>query len=560
MTTSSEKKRQNKRLEADSRPAEKYGHLVLLRADWRFLLPNPNPDKSICFADGMLAKAVETISNSTLQSDLQPPSDEHDLAVATDPDEKLLNVVFSALKPGGSCYIEWDVHTFFKPEAIGVKLEKAGFEMINFYVPKPDPAKAPSVIWIPLESYGAVSFLLKRAYHDKTYSAIKKIGNALRYFLWLLSPRLFINYPWLLSSGQTRFKVCSLARKPGNQSGKEAPFSVEERLGNIIRGYLNSNGDSEHGKITEILMLTAGSHRFNKVVLAVFEEKAYIPTIIVKIPRIDRSAHTLANEVKTLRTVHDEFKLTTGVPQVVFANHDLGYYAVGETFIEGVPLAKILKRNNCRELALKATSWLLELAKKSEIKLHNDWRNTLIKPLIQEFTARFGHSIDSGLIEQTNDVVSNFEIPCLICEHRDFSPWNIHVDSKGRLGVLDWESSRLSGLPALDLIYFITYLCFYVEDAWRLSNFKECYKTMLNSDTFTGSIFKECLNRYATTLGIPIKSLYPLRIVAWLTHMVSEFEHSAPDDRQTGQFETARKSLFLELWEEDILLSGEIEP
>lgn len=558
MKTSSEK-RQHKRLETDSRLTEEYSNLVLLRADWRFLLPDPNPNKSICFTDGMLAKAVETISNSTLQSDLHPPSDEYDLAVASNPDEKLLNAAFSALKPGGSCYIEWDVRIFFRPESIDTILKKAGFEMINSYMPKPDPAKAPSAVWIPLGSYGAASFVIKRGYHDKTQSAITKMGKALRYFLWLLSPRLFINYPWLFSSGQTRFKICSLARKPGTRSRKEYPLLVEEKLGNIIRSYLNDHGNSEHCKLTEILMLSGGSHSFNKIILAVFEEKAYTPSIVLKIPRINRSALTLANEVKTLHTVHDKFKLTTGIPQVVFANRDLGYYAVGETFIEGVPLAKILNKNNCRDLALKATSWLLELAKKSEVRLPNDWRTTLIEPLIQEFTTHFGHSIDPRLIQQTNDVVCNLEIPSLICEHRDFSPWNIHVDSNGRLGVLDWESSRLNGLPALDLIYFMTHLTFYVEDTWSSATFEESYRSMLNRDTFMGSVFQECLSHYATMLGIPIKSLYPLRIVTWLTHLTSEFKCSANDDQHAEQLEITGKGLFLDFWEEEILLPEEIE-
>lgn len=552
MKRSSEKK-QNKRLETHSNLAEEHSNLVLSRADWRFLLPNPNPDKSICFTDGMLAKAVESISKSAPQPDLNPPSNEYDLAVASNPDEKLLITAFSALKPGGSFYIEWDVNIFFRTESIRITLEKAGFETINSYLPKPDPAKAPSAIWIPLGSYGAINFLISSGYQDRTQPAIKHMRTALRRFLWLLSPRLFINYPWLLSSGQTRFKVCSLARKPDTQNAKEHSPLVAEKLVNMIQSRLDDRGGSKHCKLTEILMLTRGSHSFNKVVLAVFEKKAYAPSIVVKIPRINRSALTLANEAKTLQAIHDKFKLTTGIPEVVFANQDLGYYAVGETFIEGVPLAKTLTRKNCRDLALKATSWLLELATKSETRLPDDWRDILIKPLIEEFTAHRGHSIDSRLISHTNEIISNLEIPFLICEHRDFSPWNIHVDSNGKLGVLDWESSRLSGLPALDLIYFMTNLSFYVEDAWSSTNFKECYKTILNSDTFMGSIFQECFNHYASTLGLPIKSLYPLRIVTWLTHLVSEFERFAHYDLQTEQFETARNSLFLDLWKEEVL-------
>ena len=77
---------------------------LLRRADWRFLLPDPWPARSICFASGPLAVAVELISSQL--ADIHEGHD-CDLAVAVDPNMDTLMSAWNALRAGGSCYTEW---------------------------------------------------------------------------------------------------------------------------------------------------------------------------------------------------------------------------------------------------------------------------------------------------------------------------------------------------------------------------------------------------------------------------------------------------------------------
>ncbi len=53
-------------------PPEPVRNRLLRRVDWRFLLPNPQPERAICFANGALARAVELISRETVPASAKP--------------------------------------------------------------------------------------------------------------------------------------------------------------------------------------------------------------------------------------------------------------------------------------------------------------------------------------------------------------------------------------------------------------------------------------------------------------------------------------------------------
>src|SRR5215831_2449121 len=86
---------------------EKIRNKLLRRVDWRFLLPNSRPTKSICFAKGLLAEAVELISESVVDASFPDPPGDCDLAVAVNPSPATLRAAWAALRPGGGSYTEW---------------------------------------------------------------------------------------------------------------------------------------------------------------------------------------------------------------------------------------------------------------------------------------------------------------------------------------------------------------------------------------------------------------------------------------------------------------------
>jgi hypothetical protein len=218
----------------------------------------------------------------------------------------------------------------------------------------------------------------------------------------------------------------------------------------------------------------------------------------------------------------------------------------------GLPLSVLLRRNNYRDLALQATDWLANLAGRPHPCPPVTWWGRLIEPVIKNFGETFGAVVDPGMLRETEDILATLGALPLVCEQRDFGPWNVLLTADRELAVLDWESSELQGLPALDLIYFLSFLALFLDNAVRSGRLRESYRATLIPSTFTGGIIDECLARYASQVGLDPASLRPLRLFSWLLHSRSEYQWFVADVAGQPERETLRRSLFMSLWEEEL--------
>jgi aminoglycoside phosphotransferase (APT) family kinase protein len=520
------------------------GDGIISRADWRFLLPDPDPEHTLCLADGMPAETAQLFSTTTLYSGYDPGHSDYDLAVLRNPGDSELRYAMSVLKPGAACYAEWDVNALFTPGWITKKLTDAGFDNVDQYMPKPDPDTAPPGIWIPLESYGAINYVLKSYY--KSQPALRYAGKMVFRALWSLQPGLFIKFPWLISSGHRRFKVCSIARKPEIEETESETNKFKSGLMEIARLLPDKNGSTRPTKLRTMIK-SGGMNRLNKIILLVFSGDVLLPSYVLKIPRTDDSESALRNEAITLQALMRDCNMTKGIPRVLCADHRLGFFSVGETYIDGRVLGEVLDRKNLPGLAKKLTDWLILLARKTAAPLPEDWKSSYVNSLAEVIDAAMPNSTYGKLVSKAIDSLSGLEIPTLVCEHRDFAPWNILVTEDRQFGVLDWESSRLNGIPGLDLIYFLTYLCFYIEEAWTDEKALGCYKKMLDSDTNLGRVWNDCFNFYADVLGLPAQSAKSLRILTWITHLASVCGRMQNEEAFSGDVHHGNLSLFLSL-------------
>src|SRR5262249_15680709 len=140
----------------------------------------------------------------------------------------------------------------------------------------------------------------------------------------------------------------------------------------------------------------------------------------------------------------------------------------------------------------------------------------------------------------------------LVCEQRDFGPWNVLVTTDERLAVLDWESSELQGLPALDLIYFLSFLALSLHGPISSGRIRASYDRALGPLTLTGGVVRECLEIYSSKTGLDLANLYPLRLLCWLLHSRSEYQWFIADVARKPEQEALRRSLFISLWEQEL--------
>ncbi len=523
---------------------------LLRRVDWRFLLPNPRPARSICFADGLLTQAVAAITDNLIEPATNSVND-CDLAVAVNPTPQILQAAWGALRPGGACYMEWYSPLVGGPSGIRRRLEAAGFTHVACYWPWPWPDRARTLFWLPMEALHVVQYYLASRARSQSFAG--RAGDKLLEVLWHMCLKLRLVVP-----------VCTTARKPPVETpglnGNKYDYDVSSASVNADIDLLdtlcakwsswNSGPPPRH---LDWLLLTRGARTLNKVVGMVFAESDRHPRLIVKLARIAESESALDREAANLRAVQASHPdRMRGVPQVLFLHTWAGCKVLGETALTGRPLYTLLRRDNCRNLALKVTEWLAALVDHAAPCPRVAWWDRLIETTVDEFEQNFGQVLDSGKLRETRAILATLGDLPLVCEQRDCSPWNVLIAGNGELVILDWESAEPRGLPALDLIYFLTYLIFFLDGAMESGRFKESYCTALSSATFTGSLQAECLQYYVVQTGIDPAALIPLRLLAWLIHSRSEYKQIVAESASHHDPTALRRSLFVSLWEEEL--------
>ncbi len=507
---------------------------LLRRADWRFLLSNPQPVKSICFAHGLLAEAVALISDHLVEPHHSPPGD-CDLAVAVNPDPATLRAAWTALHPGGMCYSEWYSPLTGGPEGVRRRLEAAGFTGVTCYWPWPWPDRGSPLFWLPIEAPEALHYFLTT--RPRAPSMMLRARSMVFQALWHLGLHARLIVP-----------ICVTARK-----SMAVEAGADANLLDTIRAEWSAWDLGLTPKRLSWLLLTGGQSSINKVVGLVFADSDRQPRMIVKWPRVPESIPALAQEAATLQAVQTlRPRGMPGVPRVIFFRECTGRTALGETVLKGQPLFTLVRPDNYRDLALKVTDWLADLAGHAPSHSRTDWWNRLIETALTDFEQSFGIVLDPSRLRETRAILSTLGDLPLVCEHRDCSPWNVLVGAGGDLILLDWESAELRGLPSLDLIYFLTYMAFFLDCAMESGRFRESYREALNPTTFTGQVQAECEQRYCERIGLDPATLRPLRLLVWLIHSQSEYKQFVAEAAGRPKPATLRRSLFVSLWEEEL--------
>lgn len=498
---------------------------LLRRVDWRFLLPDPVPNRVVCYSGGRLKQAVETISETICEPD--SAEETCDLAVAADPGRRTLQAAWLALRAGGSCYTEWRWPLIGGAAGVQRRLEAAGFEDVRCFWAWPSRQRCEA--WLPLGSSTAFEYFF--GVHRAGRSLPRRMLQSAQQSLARLKYHSGLQVP-----------ICAVARKT------EGPNPSGQR--SVESGFLEHHpGAAEESW----LLLTQGPRSESKVVALSFRASERQPRAVVKMSRVRESVSGLANEAATLEALERSRPGgIPGVPKVLFCRQHRSLLAVAETPCVGTPIWSELRPGRYAELAMKASEWLVELANASQTTIPVSSWDRLIEPALAKFELGFGPVLDPAMVRDTRDILGTVGSLPVVCEQRDFSPWNVFITPSGRLAVLDWESSELQGLPLIDLIYFLSYLSFFRHGAMRSGRYREVYRAELNNATKTGRVHQECLEYYADRIGVDPAVFGALRLFTWILHSHSEYQHLTADAGQTPAPPALRRSLFLDLWEEQL--------
>lgn len=484
---------------------------LLRRADWRFLLPDPQPRRALCLARGSLARAVRQMAGETIE-DAGDRAADWDLAVLSAPSATALRQAWEGLRPGGALYVE-------RPGAEARRTLRrlaAGFDRnLAFYWPWPWFSRAR--LWLPLGDREARSHLL--AYRHLLAGTVPPPGAARRTASALLREAGTLHLRLGL-----RLPLCAVVIQP--------------------------DGPAPEGGWP--LLLCGGPRSTSKVVALFFTPGDSRPRLAVKMSRTLESAASLAVEARVLTALDGRSDLPPGIPRPVFVREAPGTIQIGETPVVGHPLHRLIDRRSYRELALRGTEWLADLAGRSEAEPPERWWERLVEPVLADFAHGFGDTVDGEGLRRTRQALERIGPLPLVCEHRDFGPWNLVLPADGGLGVLDWEGAEPRGLPGLDLLYFHAWCSFFLDGALRTGRFRESYRTLLDPGTLQGSVLREALALYAGRTGVSTEALDALRLLVWPLHARSEHRRLTADAAGRPDPALLRRSLFVGLWTEEL--------
>jgi hypothetical protein len=241
----------------------------------------------------------------------------------------------------------------------------------------------------------------------------------------------------------------------------------------------------------------------------------------------------------------------TGVPRILFEQQTAVGPALGETLLAGVPLARRLDRRSFPALADAAVDWLVRLAQHEPRLAPATPRPVSRRTVADAFLECVEPALDTGLIRDGLALLDDFGNLPTVTEHRDFAPWNVLVDARASLNVVDWESAVAAGLPLLDLWYFLTHLGLAVEKR-HVSALPDAYVALTDPGRPTGRVLQGAVERYVTAVGLPADAIPGLRAATWMAHVPAEMRRLGMASGAPAAPAQVRQAAFVRLWQIEV--------
>ena len=469
---------------------------LLRRVDWRFLIQSTDEPRIKAPADDM-AESLALVS----------AGGDPDVVVLVDPSAHALADAAAALPSGGTLYAEW--YRLRSRRRLTRDLERAGLAGVRWYWPWPSPSKGPS-FWLPLDAPDALAFFL--AQRRRSAPLRRRLPTA----VWPLVRRLGLLVP-----------LCAVARKPGG---------ADDAVDDAVRRH--AAGD----RISWIL-LSGGRRTVNKVVGLPVVRPASRPEVVVKFARSAVEDEALRHEQHVLQAVAAARPEQPGVPRALFLERRAGRLALGETALDGEPLIWRLDRGALDRFCGLVTDWLVGLV--DTARTHDgDWRERLVDEPLERFGRDYGSVVSADELARAGGMLASLPALPVTCEQRDCAPWNVLLAGE-TVSVADWESAEPSGLPGLDLVYFLTNAALLVAGVLDTGPIAPAY---LESHRIVAAHE----SRYCRRTGLDPALLPALRLLCWTIHARSEAIRFELDAAGAPSPHQLAGGVFLALWRTEL--------
>jgi hypothetical protein len=437
---------------------------LLRQVDWRFLLNQREAPRTLDLTGGSLAEALKLVGPAAGRSDA-----EADLVVMGFPARRQLEIALRVLRPGGAVACLWRAPRPGRVRRARARLRQAGLAGVSFYRTGPQPGE--TELWLPLGAGGIAERVLAERPPRARREAIER--RAWR----ALAP------------------VYAIARLPGGPEGNDDGLPDPDAW----------------------VLLTGGAESDAKVVGLPFSGGEAEPGVVAKFARIAKSGQSLEREATVLRELERERPGLAGIPRLRSSGRRAGQVAIVQDAISGKALNAAINPAEFATVAPSVTGWLIALAGEPKPQPPATWMQRLVDEPLTEIERDFAELAPAGFAKRARGALAGLGDLTLVCEHRDFGPWNVVLGADGAPAAIDWEDAEPSGLPSLDLVYFVASCAFAIEGTGGdVNGARESNRRLLDPATELGEVAAACIAEYRAALGIGESDFRRLRLLCWV--------------------------------------------
>ncbi|CAN5582052.1 hypothetical protein BH24ACT5_BH24ACT5_11190 [soil metagenome] len=341
---------------------------------------------------------------------------------------------------------------------------------------------------------------------------------------------------------------CAIGRKLAGGDEKAPRYVIED----VRRRWSEWDLGPTPSKLTTV-MLAGGQSPLNKVVLLAFSDDQREVGLAVKLPRVDEAERALEHESSALRAIsRTAVPRHVEIPRVVASGRFADLLVVAETPVFGTPVLDLLDTRSFREIAFNLSDVLARWIPEQGLTDPMGYWDRVVEPVFERFTTRCHTVIEDWFVLALRQSMHALPPLPLVPEHRDCSPWNVLVTSAGGFALLDWESAEPSGLPGLDLIYFLANAAFYLDGTLGSGEELSTYRHLLSNHSPLASTFHRTMARYCQQTRIDPTVVQTLRAFTWMVHAPGECDRIAALDPRLDAAQSAHRSVLLSLWREEV--------
>jgi hypothetical protein len=212
----------------------------------------------------------------------------------------------------------------------------------------------------------------------------------------------------------------------------------------------------------DTLLLTPQFVTSRHVVALIYAAGIQVPSLVVKIPRQPGDNESVRKEADVLLQLKSlGVGSERGAPEVVGVLDVGGQTVLIETAVVGNLLEPRLVVENFPRALSAGMNFVAALPCTKPVTENADWYQRAIGNPLAELASLLRTDAEvARLIDRTHELLAPLrseQLPAVV-EHGDLSYQNLFLQPNGRLQVVDWERSRLDGVPAHDLIFYLQYI------------------------------------------------------------------------------------------------------